>query len=162
MKPSIRPLADTDRDAVRTILEESKMFRDDEIDVALEVIDEYLDDPAASGYWSYVAVEDTGAVSGFAVVGPNPMTIGTFDLYWIVVDQSKQRKGIGTELIAFAEQRVMDANCRLLIAETSSKPMYLRTRNFYQQNGYSELAHIRDYYDVGDDLIIFGKYLKEV
>ncbi len=162
MKTSIRPLEENDKDVIRTILKDAQMFRDDEIEVAIEVIDEYLDDPVESDYWSYVTVDERNKVAGFAVIGPNPMTIGTFDLYWIVVDQSRQRKGVGSQLLEFAEERVIEHKGRLIIAETSSKPLYLRTRNFYKQQGYSELAQIHDYYDVGDDLIIFGKYLKEV
>ncbi len=162
MKTSIRPLEEKDRDVIRTIVDDAQMFRDDEIDVAIEVIDEYLEAPEKSDYWSYVAVDERDNVTGFAIIGPNPMTIGTFDLYWIVIDQSRQRKGIGSQLLEYAEARVTDHKGRLIIAETSSRPIYLRTRNFYKQHGYSELAQIRDYYDVGDDLIIFGKYLKEV
>ncbi len=162
MKISICPLQEKDKDAIRTILHEAQMFREDEIDVAIEVIDEYLDDPDESDYWSYVAVDEKVRVAGFTIVGPNPITIGTYDLYWIAVDQSQQRKGVGRELITYAENRVIENKGRLIIAETSSKPTYLRTRNFYKQQGYSELAQIRDYYDIGDDLIIFGKYLKEV
>jgi ribosomal protein S18 acetylase RimI-like enzyme len=162
MTISMRKLEEKDKDVIRTILHDAQMFRDDEIQVAMEVIDEYLDDPEDSDYWSYVAVDEKDRVAGFTVIGPNPITIGTYDLYWIAVDQSRQRSGIGRELITYAENRVLERKGRLIIAETSSKPTYLRTRNFYKQQGYSELAQIRDYYDVGDDLIIFGKYLKEI
>lgn len=162
MSITIRPLQAKDLDTIRTILEGGQMFREDEIDVAMEVLDEYLEEPQVSDYWSYVAVDDQDQVRGFTVIGPNPMTIGTYDLYWIAVDESHQRKGIGRALLTHAEEQVRNRNGRLIIAETSSKPTYLRTRNFYKQHGYSELAHIRDYYNVGDDLIIFGKYLKEV
>jgi ribosomal protein S18 acetylase RimI-like enzyme len=162
MTTVIRPLAEKDKDSIRTILSDSQMFRDDEIDVAFEVIDEYLEDPDESDYWSFVATDESDTAIGFVIVGPNPMTVGTFDLYWIAVGQSQQRKGVGSGMLTYAEKRVHEHGGRLIIAETSSKPTYLRTRNFYKQHGYSELAQIRDYYDIGDDLIIFGKYLKEV
>lgn len=162
MKVSIRPLQEKDKDAIRIILQETHMFRDDEIDVAISVIDESLDGHEESGYWSYVAINPDDRVVGFSIIGPNPITIGTYDLYWIAVDQSQQGKGVGRELLMYAEKLVTGKKGRLIIAETSSRPIYLRTRSFYKQQGYSELAQIRDYYNVGDDLIIFGKYLKEV
>jgi ribosomal protein S18 acetylase RimI-like enzyme len=162
MKVSIRPLQEKDKDAIRIILRDTQMFHDDEIDVAMSVIDEYLDGNEESGYWSYVAVNPADRVIGFTIVGPNPITIGTYDLYWIAVDQSQQGKGVGRELLLYAEKLVTKQKGRLIIAETSSRPIYLRTRSFYKQQGYSELAQICDYYNVGDDLIIFGKYLKEV
>ncbi len=159
---NIRPLEARDTDRVRSILAGTQIFRNDEIEVAMEVIAEYLDDSVESGYWSFVAGDDSDEVTGFVIVGPNPITIGTYDLYWIAVDVSQQRLGIGARLLNFAEEKVIKHDGRLLVAETSSRPTYLRTRNFYKRNGYSELAQIRDYYDVGDDLIIYGKYLKEL
>jgi ribosomal protein S18 acetylase RimI-like enzyme len=159
---TIRPLYEKDVERVREILTATQMFRNDEIGVAVDVVEEYLDEPETSDYWTYVAVDDTDKAIGFTIVGPNPMTIGTYDLYWIAVDMDLQRKGTGTKLLGFAEKKVIEHGGRLLIAETSSRPTYLRTRNFYKQNGYSELAQIRDFYDVGDDLITYGKYLKEI
>ena len=44
--------------------------------------------------------------------------------------------------------------------ETSSKDKYAPTRHFYQRLGYVENARIRDFYRLGDDLLIYGKYLK--
>jgi ribosomal protein S18 acetylase RimI-like enzyme len=159
---TIRSLHERDIDRVREILTATQMFREEEIKVAIDVIEEYLDEKDTSDYWTYVAAEEDDKAVGFMIVGPNPITIGTYDLYWIAVDMDLQRRGTGTKLLAFAERKVTERGGRLLIAETSSRPSYLRTRNFYKHNGYSELAQIRDFYDVGDDLIIYGKYLKEV
>ena len=47
---------------------------------------------------------------------------------------------------------------RLIIAETSSKPSYDGTNRFYVRNSYCEMARIRNYYEKGDDLVVYGKY----
>jgi hypothetical protein len=54
-----------------------------------------------------------------------------------------------------------EQGCGLLIAETSSTPKYDRTRLFYEKKGFLRLAQIKDYYRAGDDLVIYGKYLKQ-
>jgi hypothetical protein len=58
----------------------------------------------------------------------------------------------------YAEDVVKQNQGRLLIAETSSQPKYEKTREFYLRVGYTELARIKDYYKVGDDLVVYGKY----
>ena len=45
----------------------------------------------------------------------------------------------------------------LLIIETSSKESYKNTVGFYYSLGYQEIARIKDFYDVGDDKLIFVK-----
>ena len=48
---------------------------------------------------------------------------------------------------------------RLLLVETSSTPQYDRTRAFYDKLGYEEEARVRDYWEAGDDLVLFRKAL---
>ena len=51
-------------------------------------------------------------------------------------------------------------NCRrTLLVETSGTDKFFRTRSFYEQIGYETEACIRDYYDAGDDKIVFRKAL---
>jgi hypothetical protein len=47
----------------------------------------------------------------------------------------------------------------MLVAETSSRPEYAATRQFYLSRGYREAARMRDFYEVGDDRVIFTKSL---
>jgi ribosomal protein S18 acetylase RimI-like enzyme len=98
-------------------------------------------------------------VDGYYCLGPTPATRGTFDLYWIAVAPSQQGRGVGRELNRHAENLVRSMGGRLIIAETSSRPDYSGTRRFYVKAGYKEVATIQDYYKVGDDLVVYGKYL---
>ena len=50
----------------------------------------------------FVLVAD-GALVGWICWGPTPCTIGTFDLYWIVVDPAWQGRGVGSALVAEME-----------------------------------------------------------
>jgi ribosomal protein S18 acetylase RimI-like enzyme len=57
------------------------------------------------------------------------------------------------------ERKVLEHSGRLLAVETSSKESYERTIAFYRRLGYEEVSRIRDFYDVGDDRLIFVKKL---
>jgi hypothetical protein len=42
----------------------------------------------------------------------------------------------------------------MLLVETSSRPDYSKTREFYARCGYTEAARIRDFYAPADDRIM--------
>jgi ribosomal protein S18 acetylase RimI-like enzyme len=134
------------------------MFTDDEVGIALELIDVVLDRPGQRDYIIHV-FESAGVVLGYYCIGPTPATVGTFDLYWVAVAPEAQGKGVGRALDEHAIELVRSQGGRLLVAETSSQEKYGGTRNFYRARGYDEVARIRDYYRPGDDLVVYGKYL---
>ena len=140
------------------MLLETKVFTGEEIEIALELIDAALDRPGQKDYLIYTH-EDSGDVLGYYCVGPTPATEATFDLYWIATKPSEHGKGVGTSLDEHATRLIRSKGGRLIVAETSSRPEYGKTRKFYLSRGYAELARIRDYYRSGDDLVVYGKYL---
>jgi len=73
------------------------------------------------------------------------------------VGQNQQGRGVGKTLIGEVENRVRSQGGRLLIAETAGKEAFEPTRRFYLSAGYQLEARIRDFYKVGDDLVIFTK-----
>jgi ribosomal protein S18 acetylase RimI-like enzyme len=154
----IRPLRAADRAPLITILRATQVFTNEEIEVALELIDAVLDRPDQSDYIIFV-YEEEGAVRGYCCVGPTPATASTYDLYWIAADPSVHGKGVGTLLNDYAETLIRSRGGSLIMVETSSRKDYDPTRAFYRRRGYQELARVRDYYRPGDDLVIFGKYL---
>jgi ribosomal protein S18 acetylase RimI-like enzyme len=153
----IRPLNRTDRPAVLALIEATGFFRPDEIAVAEELIDVYLDKPDQKDYAIVVAENEAGAVAGYLTYGPTPLTLGTFDLYWMAVDPSSQGRGIGKALVLWLEDVVRRERGRLIVIETSSTKKYEPTRRFYLGLNYSEVARIPDFYGPGDDRIIFTK-----
>jgi ribosomal protein S18 acetylase RimI-like enzyme len=155
---TIRKLLKEDREQIRQFIIETDVFTYNEISVAMELIDTYLNNPKQGDYDCYSAVNGD-EVLGYICLGPTPVTDGTYDLYWIVVKPSEHRGGVGKDLIHFAENIVKQNKGRLLIAETSSQPKYESTRKFYFGVGYKELARIKDYYKIGDDLVMYGKYM---
>jgi len=140
------------------LLIETGVFTEEEVGIALELIDVVLDKPDQKDYIINVYGEGN-EILGYYCVGPTPATQSTFDLYWIATTPSMHGKGIGSKLDGHALSLIASKGGRLVIAETSSQPRYDKTRKFYIARGYTELARISDYYRMGDDLIVYGKYL---
>ena len=179
----VRPLTRSDRSRVAEILRSTESFREDEIEVALELFDESFADPdytfvgafrTSSGVstvdWAEKArlAEHTGAggphspvplseLLGFACYGPCMSTDRTFDLYWIAVDRRTQGTGCGSALLREVERRLEALHARMLVIETSSRSDYAATRGFYLDRGYVEAARVREFYAPSDDRIILTK-----
>lgn len=140
------------------ILRATPEFLPHEVVVAEELIDAFLTSPRESGYYILVAEQD-GQVAGYICYGDTPLTEGTWDIYWIAVDSGQQGKGIGKELMTVTENDIKAQHGRLVVVETSGKPNYNKTRQFYASGGYTEAAHIPDFYAPGDDKLILIKRL---
>lgn len=153
-------MANQDRAAVLELIHLTGMFTAEEERIAEEVIDTCLKYPNQQDYVIAVIENEQGVIAGYVCFGPTPMTEGAVDLYWLAVHPGKHRQGYGKALIQWVEKTVREQKGRLIVIETSSKDKYAPTRNFYQRLGYLENARIRDFYSVGDDLVMYCKYLK--
>ena len=162
MKQIIRPMVAADRSGVFRILENAGNFTPEEVATALELIDEWLELGEHSGYLTYVLEslgEESSDVLGYVSFGPTPLTESTFDVYWIAVDKSKHRGGVGKRLMKFTEEETVRRGGKLLLIETSSQETYGGTIQFYERTGYELVGKIKDYYKPADDKLIFVKRL---
>lgn len=155
----IRPTLPEDVNELVELATATRVFKPTEIIALEEVLADYVEEPGGPGYHSYTLVEQ-GAICGFSIHGPNTMTEGTWDLYWIAVRPQQHRAGLGSKLLHFAEEDVRKQRGRLLLIETSSLPSYAPTRNFYLKHGYEQVATVPDFYADGDSLVIFRKRLR--
>lgn len=153
---AIRRLQPADRPALLAMLQKVNNFDPQEVDVAMELIDIALSNPMQTDYNIFVLVQNN-EVTGYHCTGRRPLTDGTYDLYWIVVDPDRAGKGSGSLLLRHAESFVQEQNGRWVLAETSSRSLYQKTRDFYVHNNYALIAEIPDFYSVGDSLCIYGK-----
>jgi ribosomal protein S18 acetylase RimI-like enzyme len=157
---SIRPLTSGDRERVQALLLDTGAFQPHEMAVAMELIDIVLTKPDQQDYHAYV-LEHEGEILAYACFGQNPMTRYTYDLYWIATRASHGRRGHGREIYEFVETRIRQRGGRQVMIETSSKSGYEGSHIFYQRIGCSLAARLPNFYDDGDDMLIYWKRLEE-
>lgn len=149
---------DADRLKIAGLVAATGFFNDEEIDVAVELVQERLQKGRASGY-EFVIAEQEGQLIAYSCFGPTPCTRSSFDLYWIAVDPSFQGTGIGRAVLEETERRTRSTGGTRLYAETSSRPQYQSTRAFYERTGFTLAELLTDFYDTGDHRCTYVKIL---
>ena len=153
---TIRQLTPEDRPALEAALRSDGTFRDDEVAVALELIDDAV--KGSDDYWIRVAEHDA-KVGGYICYGPTPMTLSTYDLYWVVVHADARGHGLATALVAEMESDLRDRGATGIRVETSELEGYGAARKLYERLDYPEAARLDDFYRAGDALITYYKRL---
>ncbi len=154
----IRPAAKEDKQKVLAFLSASSVFRENQLKIAEQVFDDAVKAGPGGEYLSYVAEQDR-EILGWICFGPTPCTVGTYDIYWIAVDPTKRRNGLGSALINFAENKIKNSNGRMIVIETSSTNIYLPTRSFYTKKGYLQMASVDNFYAPGDGKVVYAKFV---
>jgi ribosomal protein S18 acetylase RimI-like enzyme len=155
---SIRALTSGDRERVQSLLLDTGAFQPHEMAVAMELVDIVLTKPDQQDYHAFV-LEQEGEILAYACFGQNPMTRFTYDLYWIATRAGRTRRGHVREIFEFVETQIRQRGGRQLMIETSSKSAYEGGRVFYQKIGCSLATRLPNFYDEGDDLLIYWKRL---
>ena len=157
---TIRPVEARDRPRLAEIVRRAGNFSEEEVETAVELIDESIESENEGDYISFVIDESQAglpAPHGYVCIGPASLAQGVYDLYWIVVDAAARGRQYGQRLLRFAEEEVKRRGGRMVLIETSSLPEYEGTRRFYLAAGYPEVARVPNFYKPGDDKIIYAK-----
>lgn len=152
-RETVRP---EDAEAVRRLVAATEMFTPEEVDIAVELVTERLAKGPASDY-EFVLAESGGQLAGYACYGPTPATVGTIDLYWIVVSPDLQGRGLGRAVLDRTEIAARRIGGERLYVDTSSQEKYAPTRAFYIGTGFTQVAELPDFYRKGDGKVIFVK-----
>jgi len=140
------------------IIKSTHFFREVEHEIAKEVLEEAASGGKTDCYQSYIALINNKP-AGWVCFGQTPCTLGTFDIYWLAVDADMQGRGIGSQLLNFAHEKIASQQGRLIVIETSGSQLYKPTQGFYKSNGYTLEATVRNFYAPQDDKLIFIKSL---
>lgn len=147
-----------DRERVREIVAATGFFRAEEIDIAVELVDERLKRGEASDYF-FVFGDEDGVTLGYACFGPIPLTVASWDLYWIAVDPTRQGRGLGRKLLAASEDEIRRRGGSRVYVDTSTREQYTPTRAFYERCGYELAARLEHFYAPGDGKAVYCKVL---
>ena len=123
-----------------------------------DMISDYFANKDSQDFWFTYQEKEPISI---AYCAPERMTEGTWNLYLIAVHPDYQRKGIGTSMVRYIEQILAERGERVLLVETSSLDSFERTRTFYYKCGYEKEAQIREFYQAGEDKLIFRKSLTD-
>jgi ribosomal protein S18 acetylase RimI-like enzyme len=145
--------------AVKRLVEATAFFTPAEADIAVELVQEFLQRGVASGY-QFLFADRGQTVVGYACFGPIACTMASYDLYWIVVDPCCQRSGLGSGLMTGVEDRIREMRGQRIYVDTSGRAQYAPTRAFYERCGYRQAALLEDFYAAGDDKVIYVKVLQ--
>lgn len=158
----IRPAVAEESPALVALGEATGLFRPGEAEGLLGgVLAALHAGELGEGHQAHVWTDGPGCPPvGWVYFAPTPHADGVWDLWWIGTDPSRQRQGVGGELLAFVEARAREAGGRLLLVETSSLPALEPTRRFYARRGYAECGRVPDFYGEGDAKVIFARRLR--
>jgi ribosomal protein S18 acetylase RimI-like enzyme len=139
---------------LKTIIDATELFPSKMLD---DMMAGYLNGTATDEFW--LTVDDGGPI-GVAYAVPEKLTEGTWNLLLIAVHPDRQGQGQGSQLIAHVEALLSNRGELLLLVETSGLPSFERMRSFYRKCAYGEEARIRDFYQQGEDKVVFRKVLE--
>ena len=143
-----------DRPAALEALQGCGAFSAEEVRVAIEMFDDGL-----AGDYTLLGVDVDGVLRGYVCVGKAWLTRASWYLYWICVHPAFHGRGVAQRLQRAAEDLVRDSGGERLVLETSGRAPYARSHRFYARAGFEVQGRIADFYQRGDDCIIYVKSL---
>lgn len=149
---------ESDPRVVREITDSTGFFYPEEVETAVELVDDWLLKGPRCGYHFLFADQD-GRTVGYTSYGPVACTKESYDLYWIAVSGDYRGKGLGTQLLEQTEEAIASFGGTRVYIETSARPFYAPTRAFYIARGYSQIAELEDFYAPGDAKAMYLKVL---
>jgi ribosomal protein S18 acetylase RimI-like enzyme len=155
----IRALTPADAPAAVALAVASELFAPEDAAIVESMMASYVAREHANGHACVIDIDDGGEPAGVAYWQPAEATDRTWYLTMIGVRRDRHRQGRGSALLRYVEEQLRAGEQRLLLVETSSTPPFDRARAFYRSCGYSEEARVRDFYEPGDDMVLFRKDL---
>lgn len=155
----IRSVTRSDTAAVVALVVASELFPAEETGVVETMLEEYFAGREGEGH-TCVVDEVDGDLVAVAYYQPVTATDRTWELVMIGVRQDLHRQGRGAPLLQHVEDDLRTRGQRLLLVETSALPAFARARAFYLGRDYDEEARVRDYFEAGDDMVLFRKALE--
>lgn len=154
MQQKIRPITKSDVPNLKKVLDSCGLFPSEYLD---DMIADYFNNESSEDIWFTCSEDDQALSIGYCV--PEKLTVGTYNVLAIGVSEQHQRKGIAEKMMHYIEQVLKEKEARILIVETSSDSAQTAARTFYKKIGYQQMATIKDFWNDGEDKIVFWKRL---
>ncbi len=149
---------ETDRDKIWNITRSSGLFEPREVDLAMEYFAAPQQKKGELGN-TFLLADLDGITVGYSNYGRASCSGNSYYLHWIAVDDAFRGRGLGKIILTETERMIFLAGGRKLFIETASKEEYLATQKFYESASYTVEAKLKDFYNAGDDQLIYSKIL---
>ena len=156
----IEPAQPKDAAAIHHVAENAGVFSEKEIRSVDEMLDAFFNPTPDDDHTFIVYRDETNAVLGLACYGPTPFADRIWELYWICVERTHQRNHVGHALMESIWAELSAQTARALYLETSDSDAYRPAREFYEREGFKDVAHLNDFYAHGEGKIIFRKIIE--
>ena len=153
----IRPATRKDAQDVADLAVDSRLFTADDAGIVTTMMADYFGSNSDQNHLCVIDEDDE--LLAVAYYQAAPATDRTWYLTMIAVRPSRQGQGHGATLLRHVEDDLRARGQRMLLVQTSGLPTFRRARAFYERCGYEQEARARDYYESGDDMILFRKAL---
>lgn len=151
----IRKIEKDDLHSIKAVIDSNELFPSELLE---DMTADYFVNSQTVDIW--LVLEHNNKVIGVAYCAPERMTAGTYNLYLIAILKEYHGKGFGSQLITYIEKQLRRDKQRILIVETSGLPEFELTRRFYPKLGYQCVGVIPEFYQAGEDKIVFWKDLQ--
>jgi GNAT superfamily N-acetyltransferase len=136
----------------------------------LATIGDWFGMPASNAEYEHLAQSgpalialDGGAPVGLMLLKRHFDT--TLEVYFLGVDASRHRQGVGRALMARAEDTARQEARRFVTLKTlgpsAAYEPYERTRRFYQALGYAALEEFLEYWGPGNPTLLMAKAIRQ-
>jgi ribosomal protein S18 acetylase RimI-like enzyme len=152
----IREIVEKDLKYLKEVIESNGLFPSDLLD---DMTKDFFSNEKTTDIWLTREVDNIPIAVIYCA--PERMTDGTFNLYLIAISKNLQGNGIGTEMMTYVENLLKKKGNRILLVETSALPEFEMTRKFYEKLDFKREAVIREFYQKGEDKVVFWKKLTD-
>jgi GNAT superfamily N-acetyltransferase len=145
-------LVGADPGRIRALVAATGVFSGEEVRIAGELAETTLD---GTEPYRWLLAERGGELIGYTCFDRVPLTRVSVDLYWIAVAPAARGSGVAAELMARTASLARSEGAVAIYAETSSRAPYAPARAFYLKSGFAEAARFPDFYERGDDKLVY-------
>jgi hypothetical protein len=155
----IREIKARDRGNIYELMQQDNTIVPGELEATLHRIDLYLFDSDQSLFKGIIAEDDRKVLAGYAIYGPDPQAVGTYQVYHLVKSPLRRNGKILYYLLQYIENELVKEKGRIIVLEISSHARHKLQYETYLIHKYNLSSRISNFYSIGEDKLILAKNL---
>ncbi len=153
----IRDIKASDRVKIYELMQQDEKYKPRELEATLHRIDLYLFDADQRLFKVIIAEDHQKALMGYAVYGPDPQSVGTYQVYHLVHSPLVENGEIILNLLQYIENELLKYKGRIVVIEISSHFQYHHQYETCLKQNYHLSSTLNNFYSEGEDKLILAK-----